>query len=148
MDDTIEGLHRPSSEFPFHRAIYNARPDIRAIVHAHPVALVAFSVTNIKLDARTIPESYIFLRDVERIPPGLQYLSPARIDDYVSPKNPAALLENDGVVVVGSSILDTFDRLEVLETTAEAIINSRPIGLVSPMSDGVINELRTAFAIE
>src|SRR6188768_440539 len=37
-DGTVDGLHRPSSEFPFHRAIYHARPDIRAIVHAHPVA--------------------------------------------------------------------------------------------------------------
>ena len=40
----IDGLHKPSSEFPFHKAIYEARPDIRAIVHAHPVALVAFSI--------------------------------------------------------------------------------------------------------
>src|SRR5208282_1753680 len=40
----VEGLHRPSSEYPFHQAIYRARPDLRAIVHAHPVALVAFSI--------------------------------------------------------------------------------------------------------
>src|SRR3954466_3432201 len=40
-DGTQEGRHRPSVEFPFHKAIYQARPDLRAIVHAHPVALVA-----------------------------------------------------------------------------------------------------------
>ena len=39
-DGTIEGRHKPSSEYPFHRAIYEARPDITAIVHAHPPALV------------------------------------------------------------------------------------------------------------
>src|SRR5271165_4488192 len=32
----IEGLHRPSSEHPFHQSIYGVRPDVRAIVHAHP----------------------------------------------------------------------------------------------------------------
>src|SRR5690606_10807789 len=41
---TIVGQHPPSSELPFHQAIYAARPDIEAIVHAHPVALVAFSI--------------------------------------------------------------------------------------------------------
>jgi L-fuculose-phosphate aldolase len=39
-DGSSEGLHRPSSEFPFHQQIYACRPDLRAIVHAHPVALV------------------------------------------------------------------------------------------------------------
>ena len=43
-DGTVEGRHKPSSEFPFHQAIYAVRPDIHAIVHAHPVALVAFSI--------------------------------------------------------------------------------------------------------
>src|SRR5262249_146680 len=49
-DGSVEGLHRPSSEFPFHKAIYEARPDVGGIVHAHPVALVAFSI------CRTVPD--------------------------------------------------------------------------------------------
>ncbi len=43
-DGTVDGLHRPSSELPFHRAIYRCRPDLRAIVHAHAPALVSFSI--------------------------------------------------------------------------------------------------------
>src|SRR3954470_7777891 len=43
-DGSTEGVHPPSSEFPFHKAIYEARPELRGIVHAHPVALVAFSI--------------------------------------------------------------------------------------------------------
>src|SRR5687767_10972970 len=46
------GLHPPSSEFPFHRAIYEARQDIHAIVHAHPVALVAFSICRLTPNTR------------------------------------------------------------------------------------------------
>ena len=40
-DGSTEGPHRPSSELPFHLEIYRVRPDLRGIVHAHPVALVA-----------------------------------------------------------------------------------------------------------
>ncbi|MCA9147486.1 MAG: class II aldolase/adducin family protein, partial [Planctomycetales bacterium] len=43
-NDRASAPHPPSSEFPFHKAIYAARPDVQAIVHAHPVALVAFSI--------------------------------------------------------------------------------------------------------
>jgi L-fuculose-phosphate aldolase len=58
------------------------------------------------------------------------------------------LVENDGVVVLGTSILDAFDRLEVLESTAEAIINAGSIGVVTPMSNDVIDELRIAFKMD
>src|SRR5437588_1832206 len=43
-DGSVAGRHPPSSEFPFHKAVYAARPDLRGVVHAHPVALVAFSI--------------------------------------------------------------------------------------------------------
>ena len=143
--DQCEAGHRPSRATLAHQAIYRRNSAVQAIVFAHPVNATAFSVTNVDLDARTIPESYIFLRDIQRVPAGIQYQADGQIADHVSSQTPAALLENDGVLVVGTSILDTFDRLEVLETTAEAIINSRPIGHVSPMSDSVIDELRAAF---
>ena len=54
-DGTADGPHPPSSELPFHRAIYAARPDLRAIVHAHPVALVAFSICGRVPDTRLLP---------------------------------------------------------------------------------------------
>jgi L-fuculose-phosphate aldolase len=51
-DGRVEGPHRPSSELPFHQAIYAARPDLQAVVHAHPVALVAFSICGQSPDTR------------------------------------------------------------------------------------------------
>ncbi len=51
------------------------------------------------------------------------------------------------MVAVGTSILDAFDRLEVLESTAEAIINARALGEIAPMPEPVIRELREAFGI-
>ena len=129
-----------------HQAIYRRHPEVRAIVFAHPVNATAFSVTHSLLDARTIPESYVFLRDVQHVPYGIQYLSDGSIADYVTAAS-AAILENDGVLVTGSSVLDTFDRLEVLESTAEAIINARSIGQISAMSPQAIEDLRQAFKL-
>jgi len=130
-----------------HRAIYRKHPHVQAIVFAHPVNATAFSVTDSAFDARTIPESYVFLRDVQRVPYGIQYQHDGRIADLVSAAAPAAILENDGVLVTGSGVLDAFDRLEVLEATAEALINAHAIGSVSAMPEAVIGELRRAFKI-
>ena len=49
--------------------------------------------------------------------------------------------------MTGSSVLDAFDRLEVLESTAEAVINASAIGEVSVMPETVIEELRQAFGL-
>ena len=61
---------------------------------------------------------------------------------------PVLILENDGVQVCGTTVLDAFDRLEVLESTAEAMINSRPLGPMVPMSDPAIDELKQAFRLD
>jgi L-fuculose-phosphate aldolase len=116
-----------------------------AVVNAYTVNATAFSVTGHVLDSRTIPESYLFLREVGWLPFGVQFRDPQAVAQAVSPTRPIVLLENDGVLACGTSVLDAFDRLEVLESTAEAIINSRTLGEVSPMPEAVIEELRIAF---
>ncbi len=138
---------KPSRAAAVHRAIYQMHPEVASIVNAYPVHASAFCVTDAELDARTIPESYLFLRDVQRFRFGLQFSSPETIADQMSIARPVALLENDGALVIGKSVLDTFDRLEVLETTAEAILNAAPLGPVVPMPESVIDELRKAFDV-
>ena len=144
-DGRREAGKQPSRAVRIHQAIYRRHPEVRAVVNAIPVNATAFAVTAVRLDARTIPESFLLLRDVGVVPFGLQYEDGERIAAMVSPENPIALLENDGVLVLGTSVLDAFDRLEVLEATAEAVINSRAIGEVRRMSDDVIEELIQAF---
>ena len=108
----------------------------------------AFSITGTAFASRTIPESYIVLRDVQRIPFGQPYDDVNAVASAVSPRQPTAILENDGVLILGTSILDAFDRLEVLEATAEALIFSKRIGEAQPMSGAVIDELRAHFLPE
>jgi len=138
---------RPSQATRNHRAIYQRQPAFQAIVNADPVNATAFSVVGQRLDSRTIPESYLFLRDVALIPFGTQFTDPERFAEAVAPARPVALLENDGALVCGTSILDAFDRLEVLESTAEAIINAQSLGAVQPMPRAAIEELERAFGL-
>jgi L-fuculose-phosphate aldolase len=138
----------PSRAALNHRAIYQRYPQIMAIVNASPVNGTAFSVTDCPCDSRTIPESYVFLREVQKIPFGMQFGNGEDLARRVSTRHPIALLENDGVLVLGTSILDAFDRLEVLESTAEALINSRPLGRIASMSEEVIKELAAAFSLD
>ncbi len=135
----------PSSSTASHRAIYQRQPNLQAIINAYPVNATAFSVTDSVLDSRTIPESYLFLRDVQRSPFGVRVGDGRDLAGHLTLENPIMLLDNDGVMVVGTSVLDVFDRLEVLESTAEAMINSRVLGPLVPMSDAVIEELKRAF---
>jgi L-fuculose-phosphate aldolase len=137
----------PSRSTRMHRAIYQRHPAIAAVVTAYPAHATAFCVTRAELNTRTIPESYLFLRDIPRLPFELPFGSGAELAECVSLARPIALLDNDGVLVCGTSVLDAFDRLEVLETTAEALIQSRPLGPVHAMSDAVIQELRAAFGL-
>lgn len=138
----------PSLAAASHRAIFAAHPAIRAVVTAYPVNASAFGVVDVPLDTRTIPESYIFLREVGRIP-FAEGSNAQVLASRTSTRHPILILENDGVQVCGTSILDAFDRLEVLESTAEAMINAVALdrAAISPMNDAVIAELDRAFGL-
>jgi L-fuculose-phosphate aldolase len=142
-----EAGRRPSRAAAIHRAIYRRHPGIRSVANALPVNATAFSVTPTPLDARTIPESYIFLRQVGSAPFAIQG-NPDELAALISPDNPVLLLDNNGALVVGSTVLETFDRLEVLETTAEALINCQRIGMLCPMDDGAITRLIETFLVK
>lgn len=138
----------PSRAARVHQAIYRKHPEIGAIINAYPVNATAFGVTGAPLDSRTIPESYVVIRQVSRVPFGLQFEDVEATAAEISAKRPAALLENDGVLVTGADILQAFDRLEVLESTAEAIINTVPLGKLEPMPEAATRELDRVFLKE
>jgi len=144
-DGLVEPGKTPSRAARLHEAIYARHPEVAAVINAYTVNATAFSVVDAELSARTIPESFILLRDVQRIPFGLQFGDGLEATARISMEQPVALMENDGVLVCGTSVLDAFDRLEVLESTAETVINGRLIGHPVAMSEGVIHELENAF---
>ncbi|MCF7818843.1 MAG: class II aldolase/adducin family protein [Kiritimatiellales bacterium] len=136
---------KPSRGLHAHRAIYEANPEVNCIVNALPVNALSFSICNKKVDTYTIPESYVFVGDVNLLPFESAFNDFDVLTKALTLKNPAAVLENNGVMVVGKDILLAFDKLEVLECSAEAIIDSQPIGGHVPMSQETIDELCEAF---
>jgi L-fuculose-phosphate aldolase len=135
----------PSRAVANHRAIYRRHAEFGALVNAYTVNATAFSVTGCELISRTIPESYIFLREVGRLPYGPQFTNAAQVASTISPDQPILLLENDGVLVAGKTVLDAYDRLEVLESSAQALIDARPLGGVIPLSEASLRELDDVF---
>lgn len=141
----VETGAEPSRAAAIHEAVYRAHPDVGAVVNAYPVNVTAFSVTGALVDTRTIPESYVVVRRPALARYGVQFEDPDRIAHMISAMQPVIILENDGVLVTGNDVLEAFDRLEVIESTAEAFINSRALGSLSPMSGEVIRELEQVF---
>lgn len=142
---TIEGRHKPSSEYPFHKAIYKIRPDIKAIIHAHPPALVSFSI------ARTIPDTNIISQAkqvcgpvgyAEYELPGSEALG-AKIAKEFTKGYKAVIMENHGTVVGGADLMDTFQRFETLEFAARTVLYGKAVGKPAYLKDEDIDNFET-----
>ena len=138
----------PSRAVGLHQKIYETNPEIRAVLLAHPVHAMAFAVTDAKFDPRTIPESYILLRDVKRIPYGENYTEQEKTAKTFTDACPAVMVDNDCVIVTGESLLKAFDRLEVMESTAHSIINSAAIGNIVHITQEEVEDLKVAFNLK
>jgi len=144
------GRCEPSETVAAHRAIYQSQPQVSSVAHAHPVNVSAFSLAGVTIQSQAFPESFLVLRQIQQAPfqqaPfATLYESPQEMARLVSPKCPIAILANDGALVTGRSLLDVFDRLEVLESTAETLIDSHALGTVKPITREVIDALRDAY---
>ena len=135
----------PSRSVIVHKTIYDQHPQINAIVTAQPPNVMAFGVTDRRFDVRTIPESYIVLQDVPKIPFGVQYTDEAWLAGMLSKTCPVLLLDNDAILATGSSAIQAYDRLEVAEFTASSIIEALPLGTLAGMNDQQVEELRKHF---
>ena len=138
----------PSRAVMLHKAIYDKNPHVGAILIAHPLHAMAFAVTDTKFDARTIPESYILLRDVINLPYDEIYTNPAKTAEKFDPTHPVAMVENDCAIVTGGSLLQAFDRLEVMESTAHSILGAKELGKIVHISKDEIEDLKKAFNLD
>lgn len=138
----IEGRHKPSSEYPFHKAIYECRPDIKAIVHAHPPALVSFSIVRQIPNTNVIPQAKNVCGPIGYAPyelPGSSKLGDVIAQEFVKGFN-AVIMENHGTVVGGTDLSDAFQRFETLEFCARTLIYGSTIGKPDYLSDAQIDE--------
>ena len=141
-DGTIIGPHRPSSEYPFHKAIYKMNPHIHSVIHAHPPGLVTFSMVHQVPDTSIIPQARATCGPVgfaEYALPGSELLGKKIVAEFK--KNPdykAVIMENHGVVVAGEDIADAYQRFETLELCARTILNAKTLGEPKYLSEDQI----------
>ena len=102
-------------------------------------------MSGVPLPSRTIPESFILIRDPATLPYRVARREPEQIAESLCPDQPVALIQNEGAMALGRNLLEAFDRLEVLEATAAAVIASHRLGELATMGDRPIAELKAVF---
>ena len=148
QDGAKEPGKTPDADVLLHQKIYDKNPKIGAIAFAQPVYSMVFAVTDMPFDTRTIPESYILLRDVKRIPFEAAYQNLDDVAAEFDNAHPVLLIENKSVMVTGASMLQVFDRLEVMEMTAASILKAQALGTIAHIPSDEIAALKTAFHLE
>ena len=140
-DGTIDGRHKPSSEYPFHLAIYKCRPEIKAVIHAHPPALVSFSIVRQIPNTNVIPQAKHVCGPIGYAPyalPGSNELGDVIAKEFEKGVN-AVIMENHGTVVGGTDLSDAFQRFETMEFCARTLINGSTIGKPNYLTDEQID---------
>lgn len=126
-DGTIEGIHRPSVEFPFHKGVYEKRPDIKVLVHAHPKDIVALSVSRVIPDLKLSPIYAQYFNNIgiaKYALPGSQALG-KEISKTFEAGNDIVILENHGVVIGAQSMDRALGLIEALEDISKISIFER-----------------------
>jgi L-fuculose-phosphate aldolase len=141
QNDQREAGKHPSRSVDLHQAIYAQHPDVNCIITAQSPYATAYAIADRPMDTRTIPESYVLLQDVPKVPCGLLYTEPEVIADRLSDKHPVLLLQNDCVLTTGGHIFQAFDRLEVAEFTARSLIETASIGELVAIGDSELRDL-------
>ncbi len=132
----------PSTELPMHLAAYKARPDARAVAHAHPTATVAFSVAGRSLSKCILPEVVCTLGVIPVAPYATPSTAevPASIEGLIKDHD-AVVLDHHGVLTVGEDIWDAFYKLETLEHHAQTMLIAELLGGAKLLTSSQVKKL-------
>src|SRR5262249_41096840 len=138
----LEGKREPSSELLLHLSCYRNRPDIRAVVHAHPQTCTGFAVAGIPLDKALLAEVIVTFGCIPIAPygtPSTEELATS-VDEYVK-KHDALLLANHGALTVGHELFATYFKMETLEHFAGINLIARLLGQENVLSAKEVSKL-------
>ena len=138
----LEGKLNPSSEIKMHMRVYQKRPDVTAVVHAHPPVATAFTVADIDLDQYILPEAVLTIGNV----PTCDYGTPStmEIPDSLDPylqNHDAFLLRNHGALTVGCNLTKAFFVMEEVEFNAVICKHAMDLGAVHEISNEQLKKL-------
>jgi L-fuculose-phosphate aldolase len=138
----ISGEKNPSSEFRLHLAVYAERPDVFAVIHAHPPVATAFTIAGISLAQCVIPEVVFTLGSI----PTTEYATPTtdegpKVIRKLIHDHDALILDRHGTVTVGPDIFDAYKKLEKVEHAAEVTLAARQLGKVKTLPPEEVQKL-------
>jgi L-fuculose-phosphate aldolase len=138
----VAGSGRPSSELGMHLRIYECRPDVGAVVHAHPPVATGFGVAGEDLMEAVLPEIVLLTGGVPLVP----YATPgsAALADAIEPfleQHDAFLMANHGATSLGRDLSIAHARMESLEHAARILLAARTLGRVTPLTSAQREEL-------
>ncbi|RJX75201.1 class II aldolase/adducin family protein [Vibrio sinensis] len=137
---TIDGTNltphlKSSIETGMHLEIYRQRPDVKAIVHAHPVMASTFTAVEQKINTALTAESYLVLGKVCYAPYALMgSVELSKIVGNAVKEANVVVMKNHGITTVGANLLSAYDRMELLEASAKMTINAAILGGVSQLT--------------
>lgn len=142
---TVGGGRRASSEIAMHLRIYRRRPDVAAVVHAHPPVATGFAVVGESFAEPVLPELVLAIGPVALVPyatPGTEGLADC-LDPFL-PDHDAFLLSNHGVTTVGPTVEVAYARMESLEHSARILLAARLLGRVRTLTAEQVRDLVAA----
>jgi L-fuculose-phosphate aldolase len=147
--EKLSGTCNPSSEIAMHLTIYKMRPDVGAVVHAHPCTATAFASAGIALDQPLCSEIVITLGAVPLAPyatTGSRELSES-LRPFI-PRHDAILMANHGVVTYGEDLRQAYMRMESVEHYAKIVLAARQLGCAQTLPSRELeklNEVRSRY---
>ena len=138
----IDGRLNPSSEIKMHMRVYKERPDVNAVVHAHPPVATAFTVAGVELDQYILPEAILTIGNVPTCDYGMP--STMEIPDSLEPyiqNHDAFLLQNHGALTVGCNLTKALFVMEEVEFNAKICKNAMELGAVHEIPNDQLKKL-------
>src|SRR4051795_11985307 len=148
----LEGERNPSSEIQMHLEVYRQRPEIQAVVHAHPPVATAFAVAGIPLDRAVLAEVLTTLGSI----PIAEYATPSTselpdaVRKYIKAHD-GMLLANHGALTVGADLFGAYYKMETIEHFAKISLVARTLGrenLLSREEVTRLQDLRGTYGIK
>jgi len=137
---------KPSIESEMHLSIYRKKKEITAVIHAHPVFASSFTAMKCRIETNLTAEACAILGDPLTVPYAL--MGTSELAEKVSESiidSDILLLENHGILTTGSSLLQAFDKIEVLENAAKMTLIVAMTKKKSPLTRSRIIEIQKLF---
>ncbi|MFH0809685.1 MAG: class II aldolase/adducin family protein [Pseudomonadota bacterium] len=138
----LRGRGKPSSEILMHLQAYQLRPDVNAVVHAHPPLATAFTIAKVSLARCVLPEVVITMGTI----PTTAYATPCTaegpevIKDLIGDHD-ALVLDRHGTLTVGKDLFEAYGKLEKIEHTAQVTLAARMLGNLTLLNESQLARL-------